>query len=68
MTIKTKTAAIGFAGNKGKVTCTYNGEKDVWGKAIWRDENGNPYELMYARLSKKYAFTPIERIILKEVE
>lgn len=56
MTIKTKTAWLTFA-KKEKITCTYDGEKDPWGKAIWRDAEGNSYELCFARLAKVYAFT-----------
>lgn len=63
--MKTITATITFNKANGKVTCTNDGEKDVWGKAIWRDENGKPYELCYARMAKVYAFLPITHIIVK---
>lgn len=53
--MKTKTAMLTFA-NKGKVTCTSTGEKDLWGKEIWRDAEGKAYELKYARLSRTWAF------------
>ena len=42
-----------------KVTCYYYGEKDKFGKALWYDENGNLYELMYARKTKVYSFYPL---------
>lgn len=53
--MKTKTAWLTFAG-KEKITCTSTGEKDPWGKEIWRDSEGKAYELKYARLSRTYAF------------
>lgn len=53
--MKTKTAWITFAKN-GKVTCTTTGEKDPWGKEIWRDADGKAYELKYARLARVWAF------------
>lgn len=53
--MKTKTAWVTFA-RKGKITCTTDGEKDPWGKAIWRDKDGKAYELSYARLARMYAF------------
>lgn len=59
MTIKTMTAPIKW--NKdNKVTCTYDGLK-IEGKAIWYDELGNAYDLMYARASKKYSFYPMPK-------
>jgi spore germination protein YaaH len=55
--IKTKKAPIHW-NNENKVTCYYYGDKDEWGKAIWYDENGKAYELIYARLANKYSFNP----------
>lgn len=55
--IKTKKAPIGWD-KDNKVTCQYFGDKDEFGKAIWYDENGNAYELIYARLAKAYSFNP----------
>ena len=53
--MKTKTAMLTF-GNKGKVTCISTGEKDPWGKEIWRDADGKAYELKYAKKAKVWAF------------
>ncbi|MBP5781936.1 MAG: hypothetical protein J6W04_00170 [Bacteroidales bacterium] len=53
--MKTKTAYNTFS-QKGLITCTSTGEKDPWGKEIWRDENGNAYELKYARRAGVWAF------------
>lgn len=64
--MRTKTAMITFA-NKGRVKCTTSGEKDPWGKEIWRDAEGNAYELCYARLSKQYAFIPYPAYNKREV-
>jgi len=64
--MKTKTAMLTFA-NKGKVTCTTSGEKDPWGKEIWRDSEGKAYELKYARLSRTYAFIPYSHYDKQEV-
>ena len=55
--IKTKKAPIHWNDNN-KVTCYYYGDKDDFGKAIWYDENGKAYELIYARLANKYSFNP----------
>ena len=54
--MKTKTAWNTF-GKHGKITCTTTGEKDPWGKEIWRDSEGNAYELQYARMAGVWAFT-----------
>ena len=61
MVIKTKKAPI-LWNDSNKVTCTYSGEKDAYGKAIWRDADGNEYELIYAKLAKKYSFNPMRLI------
>lgn len=53
--MKTKTAWNTFAKN-GKITCVSTGEKDPWGKEIWRDTDGRAYELKYARLARVWAF------------
>lgn len=55
--MKTKKAYLTFA-RKGMVTCTTSGEKDAWGKEIWKDADGNEYELCYAKRAKVYAFLP----------
>ena len=55
--IKTKKAPIGWDNSK-RIVCQYFGDKDAFGKAIWYDENGNAYELIYARISKSYSFNP----------
>lgn len=55
--IKTKKAPI-LWNNENMITAYYYGDKDEWNKAIWYDEEGNAYELIYARLAKKYSFTP----------
>lgn len=55
--IKTKKAPVKWD-NNNKITCRYEGDKDVFNKAIWYDENGKAYELIYARLAKKYSFNP----------
>ena len=57
----TKTARIGFSGTGKKITCTSTCEKDAWGKVYWKDDEGNLYELSYARLAKVYAFIPTGR-------
>ena len=54
--MKTKTAWITFSRKDGKITCTTTGEKDPWGKEIWRSDDGRAWELCYARLSRVYAF------------
>ena len=56
MAIKTKKAPVLWDGEK--ITCTYDGDKDAFNKAIWYDENGYAYELKYARLANKYSFDP----------
>ena len=66
MTIKTKIATKTMTApvkwdKENKITCYFFGEKDVYGKACWYDEDGNEYELIYARLSKKYSFIPNTR-------
>ena len=55
--IKTKKTSIRWDKNN-KVTAHYYGDKDEWGKAIWYDEEGKAYELIYARVSKEYTFLP----------
>lgn len=55
----TKTARVGFGSNGKKITCTSTGEKDAWGKVYWKDDEGNLYELSYARHAKVYAFVPL---------
>lgn len=53
--MKTKRAIVDFSGKK-KITCTTDGEKDAYGKAIWFDSEGKAYELKYASLARCYAF------------
>lgn len=55
----TKTARIGFGKNGKKITCTSTGIKDAFGRTYWKDNEGNFYELNYARLAKAYAFLPV---------
>lgn len=55
--IKTKVAPIRWD-NNNKVKCFYYGDKDPYNKAIWYDENGNAYELIYARMSNRYSYNP----------
>lgn len=55
--IKTKKAPIKW-NNSNRITCKYYGDKDDWGKAIWYDDEGKAYELIYARLAKAYSFNP----------
>ena len=55
--IKTKKAPI-LWDNSNKVTCKYYGDKDAFGKAIWYDEAGHAYELIYARRGGQYSFNP----------
>ncbi len=55
--IKTKKAPV-LWNDKNKIVCRTYGDKDPWGKAIWYDENGNAYELIFARLARKYSFNP----------
>lgn len=57
MIIKTKKAPIKW-NKENTVTCFYYGDKDDFNKAIWYDENGNAYELIYARAAKAYSFNP----------
>lgn len=53
--MKTK-RAIDRETNK-MITCTCEvDDKDQWGKAIWRTEDGKAYELKYAKLANKYFF------------
>lgn len=54
--IKTKRVAIGWGDKKIKVE--YYGDKDDFGKAIWYDEAGNAYELIYARHANRYSLNP----------
>ena len=56
-TTKTKKAPVLWNYNN-IITCVCYGEKDPWGKAIWYDKNGNAYELIFARLARKYSFNP----------
>ena len=58
--IKTKVAPV-LWNNSNKKKVYYFGEKDVDGKAIWYDEDGNKYEMIYARLAKKYSLNPYRR-------
>lgn len=53
--IKTKKAPIKWDVNN-MIVCKYYGDKDDFGKAIWYDEEGKAYELIYARLANKYSF------------
>lgn len=55
--IKTKKAPIHWDKNN-MIICKYYGDKDDFGKAIWYDENGKAYELIYARLANRYSFNP----------
>lgn len=42
---------------KALIACTHQeGDNDIHGKAIWRTENGEAYELSYARMAKKHFF------------
>lgn len=54
--IKTKRVAIGWG--KEKITVFDYGDKDDFGKAIWYDEAGNAYEMIYARIAKQYSLNP----------
>ena len=55
----TKTMKAPVRWNKDNIiTAYYFGDKDDWNKAIWYDENGNAYEMIYARRAKKYSFNP----------
>lgn len=53
--IKTRKARIDWDGPI--VKCFYYGDKDAFGQALWYDENGKCYELMYARRAKTYSFS-----------
>ena len=55
--IKTKKAPISWD-NNNRVTCYYYGDKDPFNKAIWYDEDGKAYELIYSRLGNAYSFNP----------
>lgn len=55
--IKTKRAPV-LWDNNNKKTVYYFGDKDTDGKAIWYDEDGNKYEMIYSRLAKKYSLNP----------
>ena len=55
--IKTKRAPV-LWDRANMITAYSYGDKDPWGKAIWYDEQGKAYELIYARLSHKYSFNP----------
>ena len=55
--IKTKKAPI-LWDESNKVTCQYYGDKDPFNKAIWYDDKGQAYELIYARRVNKYSFNP----------
>lgn len=55
--IKTKKAPVLWDSNNKKVV-KYYGDKDNWNKAIWYDEDGNAYEMIYARLAKQYSLNP----------
>lgn len=55
--IRTKKAPV-LWDEDNRIICHYYGDKDEFNKAIWYDENGNAYELIYARLSNKYSFNP----------
>lgn len=61
--MKTKRAYLTF-GRKEMITCTTTGEKDIWGKEIWVDAEGNKYELSYARHAKTYAFIPRKGVFI----
>lgn len=55
--IKTKKAPI-LWDRANTITVRYYGDKDDFGKAIWYDKDGNAYELIYARLAKRYSLNP----------
>lgn len=55
--IKTKKAPVLWDNNNKKVV-KYYGDKDEFGKAIWYDEDGNAYELIYARRANAYSLNP----------
>lgn len=50
-----KVAYTSFANNASKVVVESTGLKDFWGKAVWADENGNVYEVKYAKFLKRFA-------------
>lgn len=56
--IKTKRVPIRWD-NKNKKTVFDYGDKDPWGKTVWFDEDGMPYEMIYARLTKQYSLNPL---------
>jgi hypothetical protein len=55
--IKTKKASIRWDKTNKVTACDY-GDKDEWGKAIWYDEEGKAYELIFARAAREYTFLP----------
>lgn len=55
--IKTKKAPVLWDNNNRKVV-KYYGDKDEFGKAIWYDEDGNAYELIYAIRAKAFSLNP----------
>lgn len=55
--VKTKKAPIKWD-RQNMITCYSYGDKDSWGKAIWYDENGKAYEMIYSRFTKSYSFNP----------
>ena len=55
--IKTKKAPV-LWNKENTITAYYYGDKDPYHKAIWYDKDGKAYELIYARLARKYSFNP----------
>jgi len=52
--VRTKTAPIGFGDKPVYVTCTTDGTKDIYGKNVWRDADGNTYELNLAYIGNRH--------------
>jgi len=55
--IKTKVVPVKWDENNKKKVYSF-GDKDSFGKALWYDDEGNAYELIYARKANAYSLNP----------
>ena len=55
--IKTKVVPVEWDKNNKKKVYSF-GDKDPFGKALWYDDEGNAYELIYARKANAYSLNP----------
>ena len=63
----TKTKKVPVLWDRSNMKTVYSfGDKDPFRKAIWFDEEGNAYEMIYARLSRQYSLNPCPYYNIKD--